>query len=217
MTGESNKMNYKNDVFLSYSTDYPFGEWVNEMLYPLLETYLKNALFRDVKIFIDRQGISTGDSWPARLKKELALSRCLIAVWSPSYFISNWCMNECIVMLHREQALGHRTVQNPSGLIIPINIFDGEHFREFTEVIQCADFKKYARTGEGFKKTERFVEFQDTLCDFAYEVAAAIKNCPAWDPAWLGPKWLDEPIRNKQHVIERMTEIGKSCKLPVLA
>jgi len=133
-------MVYEYDVFYSYKTGFPFGDWVHEHLLPFLESYLGNALNRNVNLFVDRNGISSGDAWPERIKRALAHSRCLVAVWAPLYFNSLWCRYECAVMLYRERQLGYRTINNPSGLILPINVFDGEHFPDFAQEIQWLDY-----------------------------------------------------------------------------
>lgn len=86
-------MPYTHDVFLSYSHDYPFGEWVKDPFLPLFQGYLTASLGREAQIFSDRD-IPTGNSWPERLRNALASSRTLVGIWSPNYFISDWCQCE---------------------------------------------------------------------------------------------------------------------------
>jgi TIR domain len=192
-------MAYKYDVFLSYTRAYPFGDWIHEHFFPLFAPYLSNALNRPATVFVDSPGISTGDTWPERLKNALACSKCLIEAWSPSYFYSGWCMYECAIMFHREQQLGYRTINNPSGLVLPINVFDGEHFPPFAKQIQYLDCRRFVRPGSGFTKTERYVEFQDIMITWIDEVARAVNNAPAWMPEWLTKAWLDDIIKTLPH------------------
>ena len=64
-------------------------------------------------------------------------------------------------MLYREKKLGYRTIAKPSGLIVPINVFDEEFFPDRAREIQWLDCKAYWVAGDGFSKTERYIEFQE--------------------------------------------------------
>jgi hypothetical protein len=186
-------MPYSHDVFLSYSHDYPFGEWVTDPFLPLFQGYLTASLGREANIFSDRD-IPAGNSWPERLRNALATSRAMVGIWSPNYFISSWCQVECRFMLHRELVCGLRTGGNPNGLIVPVTLHDGDRFPPYAKAIQYADWNKYARVGDGFKKTERYVEFQDRICDWAENVASAIQLAPDWDARWLTDDWLNHAV-----------------------
>ncbi len=189
-------MAYEYDVFLSYTTEHPFGTWVQETFLPLFKPYLKNAVNGNINIFFDRYGISSGDEWPEKIKRALLHSKCLVAMWSPSFFNSKWCNIECAIMLHREKKLGYRTIDNPSGLVIPVNVFDGDDFPAFAKRIQCLDCRNFVRVGEGFKKTERYVDFQDILITWVNSVANSIKKAPEWSAEWMNNEWFDEAIDN---------------------
>jgi len=39
-------------------------------------------------------------------------------------------------MMHRERKLGYRTTERPGGLIVPVNVFDGDFFPDQTRHIQ---------------------------------------------------------------------------------
>lgn len=186
-------MPYQHDIFMSYMHDEQMAPWVHQHLGPFTRSFVGNALGRPVSLFIDRAGILSGDSWPQRLKGALAQSRCLVAVWSPLYFGSEWCRRECRTMLHRETQLGYRTNAKPSGLIMPVNVFDEEFFPETARNIQWLDCRKYWIVGDGFSKTERYVDFQDLLREWAGTVAQAINTAPPWQECWLQDDWLDLP------------------------
>jgi hypothetical protein len=187
-------MPYTYDVFLSYSHDYPFGQWVSDPFLPLFKGYLKAALNREPDLFVDREGIDAGSTWELKLKYALANSRCLVGVWSPNYFLSRWCKFECVVMLHRESRLGYRTRNRPGGLVIPVSVHDGEKFPDYARSIQFPDWRRYARVGEGFKKTEAYSEFQEKVSEFADAVARAVENAPPWDESWLSDEWFGEAV-----------------------
>lgn len=187
-------MSYKFDLFVSYRHDGPYGEWVEKPFLDLFTTYLRNELGRDPIIFWDRSGIASGDEWPLKLLSALAQSRCLIAIWSPAYFQSEWCRKELALMLARERHCGYRTLEKPGGLIISVAIHDGDRFPDVAKRIQHPDWHLYARVGDGFRKTERFVEFQDKLTNWAPDVASAIAACPKWHATFLDEQWIQAAI-----------------------
>ena len=107
-------------------------------------------------------------------------------MWAPSYFKSEWCVKECYTMLFREAKLGYRTLKNPGGLVIPVNVSDGKSFPDFGDkAIHYFDCRKYIVDGDGFKKTEKYVEFQEKIEEWVKEVAVVIENVPPWNEEWL--------------------------------
>lgn len=184
-------MAYEYDVFLSYKRGFPFGDWVHKHFLPFFEGYVEGALNRPLKTFVDTSGIATGDAWPERLKRALGHSRCLVAIWSPQYFHSEWCRRECAVMLHREERLGFRTLDNPAGLVLPVCVFDGEHFPERARNIQYLDCNDYFLVGDSFTMAAEYIRFQQELKSWAFEVAGAIDRAPDWNESWLHPDWTD--------------------------
>jgi hypothetical protein len=186
-------MAYVYDIFISYNNDEQMGGWVPQHLLPFVKSFVGNALNRPATVFIDREGIEAADSWPLKLQAALAQSRCLVAVWAPLYFHSSWCRRECITMLYRESQLGYRTINQPKGLVAPINVFDGENFPDKARQIEWLDCHKYWIVGDGFKSTAKYTEFQEVLKNWSVQVAAAIKGAPAWQEAWMKPEWFNIP------------------------
>ena len=186
-------MAYEYDVFLSYLHERPCGTWVADHFLPYFRHQLGNALNREAALFIDRSGIHTGQKWPARLKQALATSRCLVGIWSPLYFQSDWCRSECAIMLHREKQLGIGGA-NPDGLIAGVKVNDGIHFPDYAKAIQYADFEKLFFDGPGFAKSELHVELQRQIAAVAEDVAKVIAKTPPWSADWLTPAWTDDVI-----------------------
>src|SRR5712691_10059721 len=87
--------NYNHDVFISYRHETPVFEWVKDHFYYLLKAWLPHYMpvNHKTEIFIDSH-IETGTEWPLSLRRELKCSRCLLTVWSPVYFQSEWCIAE---------------------------------------------------------------------------------------------------------------------------
>jgi hypothetical protein len=187
-------MPYENDVFLSYLTEKPCGTWVHEHFLPYFRHQLGNALNRRAEIFVDREGIHSGQNWPNRLKQALATSRCLVGIWSPLYFQSEWCRNECAIMRHREMKLGLGTTARPDGLLVGVRVNDGIYFPEYARDTHRADFEQFFVDGPGFSRSELHVDFQLAVPSFAEDVARVVRLAPDWSPEWLTPPWTDEII-----------------------
>jgi hypothetical protein len=183
-------MPYEHDIFLSYP--HRFEPWTLECFLPELEQYLSEELDPPTaNIFVDRTGIRTGDAWLKRLKKEVTQSRCVVAIWSPQYFHSEWCRLESSIMLYRETELGYRTIANPQGLVFPVRACDGDHFPQYARDMHWFDCAYYVRKPEVFKNSQRYITFQDQIIAWVPELAAAIKAAPAWRDEWLTDEWLD--------------------------
>ena len=80
-------MAYEYDIFLSYKTGYPFGDWVDVFL-ELFQPLLEGEFGKDVVLFRDREAIKGGDTLPPKLQHALARSKCLVCIWTAQYFRS---------------------------------------------------------------------------------------------------------------------------------
>jgi TIR domain-containing protein len=191
-------MAYQYDVFLSYNRKYPHGKWVNETFYPFFKSYLEDALnIKEVKIFKDTDDIKSGQAWPAKIKNALIHSRILVCILSPAYFHSEWCKKEFAIIDYRQRQCGYMTTENPNGLIVPIKIFDGEHFPEYVnDELQIDDFNRFLRIGIELAATPLYIEFQDRLIAWVDSVAHAYNHAPPWNNNWVHPDWIEESWRN---------------------
>jgi hypothetical protein len=180
-------MPYKYDVFISYQRE-RFGEWVREYFSKFLDLYLEDALGRKPKIFIDKQ-IETGDIWPRNLVDALACSRCLVCVWSPSYFDSIWCRYELLTMLERMRKTG-----NKRKLLLPVVISDGDNFPDYTKPFQWLDCRDYAFTGKGFEDSADYFHLQRLIRDAAKDIRGAIQQAPRWRRTWLDGHVFELPV-----------------------
>lgn len=69
---------------------------------------------RPFRIFVDRNDISWGSNWRARIETALAQVTFFIPIVTPSYFRSEECRKELVAFLQREQELGR------TDLILPV-------------------------------------------------------------------------------------------------
>ena len=190
-------MAYEHDVFISYKSGSLFGDWVYDIFLPNFKEILENALNRDVKLFVDRYEILSGAAWPERIKRALMHSRCLIPILSPTYFRSEWCNYEYNAFHDREKRLGYRTTDNPGGLIVPIRLFDGEHFPDCAKRIQSFDCRDFLRPAGGFKKTPDHSKFHGLLIEWIQrDLAECISNAPTWSDEF--EMWVENSIEEIQ-------------------
>jgi hypothetical protein len=176
---------YVNDVFISYSHQGAVHKWVHQHLYGLIQDWLPNYLPYQPKIFIDEEEIKPGTQWPPKLRRELKMSRSLLAIWSRSYFDSHWCTAEFESFRARENMLKLRTEQEPSGLIYPI-LFTSppEYLPPKVKKIQYQDLSEYAYTSEGFKRTVEYLDFEKEVKELCRELANMILGAPDWRDNW---------------------------------
>jgi hypothetical protein len=190
-------MTYQYDIFLSYSRRDPVLSWVRDHFKPLLEQWLAQSMPADPSIFRDEDSIETGASWPLVLRDALLTSKLVVAVLSPSYFRSPWCLAEWESIAAREQKLGYRTLANPhSRLVYPVCFHDGEHFPEEVQRIQHRDLRPWNRASPAFQQTTDYHQFIGEMQTVANEVAQLISAAPVWQadfPVVL-PPGLDEPV-----------------------
>ena len=174
---------YIYDVFLSYRHENPVFDWVTNHFFPLIDQWLPEHMSYQPRIFIDQQ-IETGSSWPDTLQRALKTSRCLLAVCSPDYFRSRWCLAEWRSMRKREEVLGMRTTKNPLGLVYAITFVDGEHFPRDAQTTQAKDFRNYNTPYPVFRETAGFVAFDKKVQEVCEELATVIDRAHEWRSNW---------------------------------
>jgi hypothetical protein len=173
-------IDYEYDVFFSYKRHDMTLDW-SRRVHRLLQYWLSQEIHdREVRMFVDEDQIEAGDIWPERLKDALKRSRCMVCVWSPSYFRSDWCYSEWQTFRKREEL----TNQNSHGLIVPMRFHDGDHFPEEARNIQWIDVAPYNSTLSAFWSSERALELEELLKKVARTVAARIVFAPPFDATW---------------------------------
>jgi len=180
---------YKWNIFISYRRNGNVRDWVCNHFAPRLHACLIDELEYEPKIFID-QSIDIGSDWPSELTRALQRSQLLLAVWSPSYFTSRWCLAEWQTMRRREQVLRACGLQNP--LIYPIRFSDGDRFPpEARNVQQEVSFKDWRLPYPQFEGSPKYLDFHQAMIDLAERLAPRFDNPPAWQSDW--PTELPNP------------------------
>ena len=183
--------NYQYDVFISYPQYNLIKSWLSEYFFTIFFDSMFHGLGREPKIFVDKEEISSGDSLNIKIQQALATSKTLLPIWSPMYFHRPWCRKELNFMLKRERLLGYRTNKNSGGLILPIVVGDGKHFPEPIKDITYRDFRDYFIDGDGFRKSEKYMEFQSEVREWTEDIVSVIQDICPWNKEWLDDDFED--------------------------
>jgi len=190
-------MPYRYDVFISYRRQQPVLDWVVNHLHPMLEQWLPEHLPGGaVSVFRD-SSIEVGSRWPDSLSRALGESKCLVAVWSPPYFQSAWCMAEWSSMEARERELGYYSSAHPAGLAWPVVFADGDHIPMSVKDRQHRDFHLWNHPYPSFRETAKYLDFDSEVQRFAQELADAITHVPEWQgtfPVLYPPPLSNSPL-----------------------
>ena len=95
-------------------------------------------------------------------------------------------------MRHRGQRLGLTSPENPTGIAVPLNLWDGESFPASVGDIQRLDLRKYLLVGKAFEDSPLYVTFQQELQTWIPQLARLIADAPnECERDWASPEWLD--------------------------
>ena len=175
---------YEFDVFLSYKRHERVMHWVEEV-YGHIDFWLEQELGgRPTKIFFDKNTIETGANWPDDLKIGAKKSRCMVGIWSPSYFRSKWCIAEWQSFYQRQLLL----TDHQHNIILPMRFHDGDMFPSEAQNIQSIDVRKYTFISPSFWNTTKSVELEELIKQLCSNIAKSIRNAPPFDPTWPTPE-----------------------------
>lgn len=176
---------YDYDVFISYSGRGSAPKWLLNNFHPKLQDCLIDQIAPAPRIFIDKR-MARGVEWSEELKRALRHSKILLAVLSPPYFESPWCMAELHTMHEREKVLGLAGPDNPQGLIYPILYSDSENFPDEEGLLRRSwwDFKEFSTPELVFQESRDWPLFHRRVTEFAKDLVALLKQVPEWQPDW---------------------------------
>jgi TIR domain len=189
-------MAYEYDLFISYRRRGDVQKWVQRHFHPRLIESLTNELAWEPRVWLDVEQ-EEGVQWQANISRALLRSKYLLAVWTPDYFRSTWCLAEWRSMLAREEVLGMRSVETPRGLVYPIRFSDGKHFHVTAKATECKkDFSTMNYPYESWTESSSYLAFHDLVRDVASELSdwLADDRVPTWSDDWplRTPKPMDQ-------------------------
>lgn len=174
---------YEFDVFISYSRHGSGAKWLMNHFYPKIQDCLADQIAPMPKVFVDKS-MPRGVHWPSQLQKALRHSKVMIALLTPLYFQSKWCMAEWRNMKAREQMLGLGTTDRPQGLIIPILYSDSENFPEEGRELSWWNFKELSTPDPVFQESRDYVQFHREVTNLAKDLVELIQQVPEWRDDW---------------------------------
>jgi hypothetical protein len=175
-------MPYQHDVFISYRRDRNWTPWTREHFKDLLQTYLHDDLYREPDIFLDER-IEVGADWVDELGGNLAQSKVVVALFSGSYFDSDWCVHELDLIVERARQFKGGFFPERR-LIIPVVAHDGEQIPDPVARIQKADISKFRVVGLS-KGAPLFSEFSEVVKKLSPPIAIAVNNAPEFEDNWV--------------------------------
>jgi hypothetical protein len=174
---------YQHDVFISYSRRGSAQKWLLNHFYPKFQDCLADQFAPAPKVFIDR-GMERGVHWPSRLEKALRHSKIMVAVFTPPYFTSPWCMAELRSMRARDEMLGLAGSDRPQSLVYPILYSDSENFPDEGREFSWWDFKELSTPEPVFQESRDWVHFHRKVTDLAQDLVKLLPQVPEWRPDW---------------------------------
>lgn len=194
-------MTYEFDIFVSYRRTESISRWVKNYLVPLLQERLNQIAPKDIHIFCDYK-MADGVNFPAELERQIKASSLLLGIWSANYFRSKWCMAEWESFRERQKQLGLFTDDHTQGLIYPVRYSDGDYFHPEAKIVQCQkDFSQLSYFNEGFRRSQKYEEFDDLVRKMAEDLVALLNDVPAWRADFpiaelpvLGPATMKRPV-----------------------
>lgn len=180
-------MDYEYDVFVSYKRQAVRNEWIVDYFLPqlvaCLEEEVPNVIGRPLApIVIDQAavnpqytdarlagvvGFQIGDDWRTSLKHVISKARCLIAIWSPAYFLSDICLAEWHSFRQRD-------------MVVPLSVHDGESFPAEAGAQHRANMNAYFLVGPALRQSQTFLDFQNAMKQFSVGAARKIAQAPQW-------------------------------------
>jgi TIR domain-containing protein len=175
---------YEFDVFVSYSRRGCAQQWLMNHFLSRLENCLFDQGADAPKVFFDRS-MRKATHWPSELQQALHRSKIMIAVLTPPYFRSPWCVAELRSMRQREKMLGLADPGRPQGLICPILYSDSDWFAPEEGLNRSWwDFKALATPDPVFQESRDYPSFHRLVSEFAADLVSLLDQVPPWRADW---------------------------------
>jgi hypothetical protein len=170
------------DVFISYVRSAPVGPFVENVLFKLFQGWLKEEIEGEPSVFLDTNAIRAGEPLPASIAAALRQSKCLLAICSPSYFRSRWCLSEWESFHERE-----KVCDRLDSLIVPVLFHEGGLVKQYLAARTYADFRSYTYIDGALFKTEAGLAAQEAIKKLAADVGSRVRDAPPCRSDW--PIW----------------------------
>lgn len=201
---------YEYDIFLSYKRSKLIDEWVGKFFLRYFPDHLSEAIGRPARIFWDQDSIDWGEDWKEKIHLGLRTSKILLAVCTPLYFQSEWCVSEWKTFALRENAF------KPKVLRMPIRHSDGERFHDDANAKQMIDFRECSSNVEAFWKSKKALIFEKRLKELTTALATIIDTVPPFQPDWQVIDHQSKIQHISEKVVIEQTDLSDNIKTPLL-
>jgi hypothetical protein len=185
---------FDDDIFINYAhDDNDFLDesdkgWV-DALYERLKRRLKNLTGIDPEIFLDRRGMRGNGYVTDTLVIKLHRVALLVAILSPSYLTSEWCIKELSEFYKQASETGGVGLNNKSRIFKVIKT-PIEEIPCPPELKELPGYEFYGEDSQGkireFKHVPRFSNFDkfvDKSDDLAVDIKDFVKDCVGLNPS----------------------------------
>jgi len=164
-------MAYQYDVFISYKANEHTNPWVKGFK-DKFEFWLMQALGGyKPNIFYSPEKIDNGMLWEPVLTESLKKSKCILCLWTPEYFKSEWCVYEWRTFESRWLQL------NNDAIIRAIKLIDEESYHADARARQSADFREFIPTVM-IENSLNSLQFNNAIMQLAEDVSASVCEAP---------------------------------------
>jgi hypothetical protein len=87
-------LGWEYDLFISHVHRETHGSSAFLALIQRLSQSFEERTGRKLRLFVDREGVRSANLWERLIHSALSNSAAIVAVYSPSYFVSEWCCRE---------------------------------------------------------------------------------------------------------------------------
>jgi hypothetical protein len=151
-------MSYTNACFISYKNP-PIESHVAREFVDTLVTTLEFYLLSEIRVYCDTDlRTKPGIAYPNEFSSQLCRSVCMVAVLTPEYIESSWCMAEWRAM----ESLEQQRLPHDRGLIIPL-LFKGPRqlFEPAVSGRTVMDFNGLLKPSRQLNKLSNLKKVQD--------------------------------------------------------
>jgi MinD-like ATPase involved in chromosome partitioning or flagellar assembly len=166
---------YEYDLFVGRATSSVLNEWLDAFI-SRLSTLVSAQLGRDLRVFQDLSEVRVDDVWKNAVEKALVRSRVLLAIVTPEFLSSQWCLLEWATFERREKEKAARE------LIVPVMLQRPDPLPDWMSRRQVIDISDLPRRVSAF--AESSPEVVGRLAELARLVTRRVRSAPAFDAGW---------------------------------
>lgn len=157
------------DLYVSYHRGGALEDWTTRFINEL-KSWLLLELGAEPRIFIDTKCLAVGEDFSTQIKKALDASKCLLAVITPTYFVSDSCLEEWHHFMKREGINRHQ-------LIFPVLARGSQNtLPEFINHFELFDLSKFFSQDNSNPRTFDSSDYSKALRNLSASIARTVRG-----------------------------------------